>query len=306
MKTKFIILLCLVFTFGCKKNSDDAGNDIQESAQQVGDVMASIDESGGSSGSLAQMQFENSMQKTFARYAPDDKPVVGAFAQLALPSAEAASCYGSGFGACGGTSGTTIVRNFNNCTVGSASLSGDVTLVWGGGATACSLASPGQHITRVPNFTLSGRLGATLSVTKTSTIGQRLTWASGTSTSKVFNFSNDGINRKFTAPGGSVLYDQTTTVSGTITVTGTTRANRVINGGGSLVVTNNLTANVCTYTPTNVTWDTTQCNCPTQGSWSGSCSDGKSATLTLTGCGLASYTEGSETTALSFDRCASN
>ena len=306
MKTKLILIMCLAFAFGCNKEAIDDGSDIQESAQQIGDVMASIDESGGGSGAIAQMQFENSLQKMLARYAPDDTPARGALAQLALPVAEATSCYGFGFGSCGGASGTTIVRNFNNCTVSSASLSGDVTLVWGGGASACSLTSPGQHITRVPNFTLSGRRGATLSVTKTGTIGQRLTWASGTGTSKVFNFSNDGINRKFTATNSTVFYDQTTTVSGTITVTGTTRASRVINGGGSLVVTNNLTANVCTYTPTNVTWDTPTCTCPTQGYWSGSCADGKSTTLTLTGCGVANYTEGSETVALSFDRCASN
>lgn len=306
MKNKILIVMCLVFTFGCKKTTTDASADIQENAQQVGDAMASIDEAGGSGGSIAQMQFENSLKKTFARYGADDTIAVSGLAQLALPSAEAVSCFGYGWGSCGGASGTTLVRNFNNCTVGAATLSGDVTLVWGGGATSCSLASTSQYITRVPNFTLSGRRGATLTVSKTGTIGQRLTWTSGSGSNKVFNFTNDGINRKFTAPSATVLYDQTTTVSGTITVTGTSRTSRVISGGGSLVVTNNLNANVCTYTPTNVTWGGATCNCPTQGSWAGSCTDGKTTTLNITGCGTATYTEGTVSTDVTFDRCASN
>lgn len=302
MKKLLLVSICLVFAFGCKKKDDGSDADIQENAQQIGDVMASIDETGQGSGSISSMQIDKESERLYARFLPeDDSP--GVFARLALPSAEAVSCFGYGWGSC---SSNAVTRNYAGCTVGTATVSGSVTLNWGNGATSCTLSTAGQYITRVPNFTLTGRRGGTLAVTKTGSVGQRLTWASGTGASKVFSFTNDGINRKITLPSSNVLFDQTTTVSGTITVTGTTRASRVIGGGGSLIVTNNLTANVCTYTPTNVTWDSTSCNCPTQGSWSGSCTDGKSATLNLTGCGTADYTEGSETTSLTFDRCASN
>ena len=118
---------------------------------------------------------------------------------------------------------------------------------------------------------------------------------------KSLQFSNDGINRVFSI-GSTILFNQTTATSGDITVSGTTRSNRIMSGG-SLNVTNHISAVVCNYVPTNVTWASGTCNCPTQGSWSGSCSDGKTTTLTITGCGTATYTEGSDTEAVSFDRC---
>lgn len=304
MKNKALGLICLTLVvFSCKKNGiDSSAADIQETAQQVGDTMASMDEAGRSSGSIASL--EKSLQNSFDRYAPNESTDTATVASFFLPKAEAVSCFGYGFGSC---SSNTLVRSYNNCTIGSATLSGDVTLVWGGGAASCSLGSSGQHITRTPNFTLTGRRGATLSVTKTGTIGQRLTWASGSGSSKVFNFTNDGINRKFTDSNSNVVFDQTTTVSGSLTVTGIDRNNRVISSsGGTLKVTNNLTSVVCDYTPSNVTWSTTTCNCPVAGSWSGSCSDGKSTTLDITGCGTANYTEGADTQSVSFDRCSSN
>ena len=188
--------------------------------------------------------------------------------------------------------------------MGAATFSGDVTLTWGGGTNVdCTLGgTAGTHITRVPNFTATGLRGATLAVTKTGTIGQRVTWNSGASPNRVFTLSNDGINRKFTTASAVVLFNQTTVTSGDITVTGEARTNRVMNGG-SLRVTNNLTSVVCSYVPTNVTWAGTTCNCPTSGSWAGSCSDGKTTTLNITGCGTASYTEGTTTQTVTFDRC---
>jgi hypothetical protein len=311
MKSKILILISVAFVLSCKKADTTSQADIQETAQQVGDVMASVDESGGSSGSLASAEaFEKSLHNTMERFAPGSAPEPSMIASLMLPKAEAVSCFGFGFGACSGGAPFKIIRNYNNCTVGSAgtaTLSGTVEVTWSAGTgsaiTGCSLVDAGNIITRNPNFILTGRRGATLAVTKTGTNGQRLTWASGTGSNKVFNFSNDGINRKFTA-NGSTLFDQTTTTTTAISVTGVSRSNRVMNGG-SLRVTNNLTAVTCDYVPTNVTWAST-CNCPTSGSWAGSCSDGKSVTLDINGCGTAKYTEGSEVEDVTFDRCASN
>lgn len=291
------LLTSLAF-FSCKKNDATTSADIEDTAQQVGDVMASIDESGGSSSTLGYNEYmQDSIQKTFDRYSPGsiDKNMI---AQFFLPEAQATSCGATGFSSC---TTNQITRNFGGCTVGSAVFSGDVTLTWGGGSSSCTMASAGDTVTRVPNFTVTGRRSATLTVTKTGTVGQKLTWASGTGTSKVFNFTNDGINRKFTV-GSTSLFDQTTTVTSQITVTGTSRSNRVISGG-TLHVVNNLTSVTCDFIPTNVTWSGTSCNCPTSGSWSGTCSDGKSVTLDINGCGTANFTQGSTTTSVSFDRC---
>ncbi len=287
--------------FGCKKAEVTTTTDIQETAQQIGDVMASVDETGGSTGSIASMKdterMQNSVRQSFNRFAPDEMNE-NMIAKLFLPQAQAASCAGAGFTGC---SGNSIVRSYNGCTIGSATFSGDVTLTWSG--AACAVTVPSESITRVPNFTISGRRSATLTVAKASSggIGQRITWASGTGASKVFNLSSDGINRIF-AIGSTVLFNQTTATSGDISVAGTSRTSRIMSGG-SLNVTNNLTSVVCNYVPTGVTWASGTCNCPTQGSWSGSCSDGKTTTLTITGCGTATYTEGSDTEAVSFDRC---
>lgn len=308
MKTIIIVSALCILLSACQKASDTSTTaDIQETAQQVGDVMASVDESGGSSGSLASNEqlMQKSIRGTFARFAPNEINE-NIMAKLILPNANAATCSGAGFGACNASTDTTV-RSFAGCTVGAATFSGDVTLTWGSGGAGtnvdCALGSTaGTHITRVPNFTATGLRGATLAVTKTGTIGQRITWDSVAAPNRVFKLSNDGINRKFTAANATVLFNQTTTTTADVTVTGDARTSRVMNGG-NLRVLNNLTSVTCDYVPTNVTWAGTTCNCPTSGSWAGSCSDGKTTTLAITGCGTANYTEGTATQAVTFDRC---
>jgi len=313
MKRLLLILSVSVFIFGCKKADTAASEaDIEDTAQQIGDIMASADEaSGKSDGSIASLD-KYQFQKTFDRY--DNKPSSVASnmtKSFVLTSAEAVTCSASGtgygFGSCN-TGARTVTRSFNNCTIGTATLSGDVTLAWSGSGTGCFTlgTAPGDAVTRSPNFQLTGRRGATLTVSKSGSIGQRLTYVSGSAPNMVFSFTNDGIRRKFTTPASATLFDQTTTVvSGTaITITGNSRTSRVMNGG-FLTVTNNLSNVVCQYTPTNVTWNSNTCNCPVQGSWAGSCSNGKTATLSLTGCGTATYTEGDNSTTVTFDRCGS-
>lgn len=302
MKNRSLILLCVaLLTFGCKKGGEDAA-DIEETAQQIGDVMASIDEVSDGSGNIANL--ENSVQKTFARYAPSDVPERGVMASVLVPEAQAAGCFtgGTTVSSCSAAP-HTITKRFNNCNIGSASLSGDVTLVWSGaGVTSCSISAATQQVARTPSFTLTGRRGATLTVSKTGAAGQVIKYVSGSGTTRIFEFTNDGIKRKFTV-GATTLLENTTATSAAITITGSDRSNRVMSGG-SLRITNNLTGVTCDYSPQNVTWTSANpCNCPTQGSWTGSCSDGASATLSITGCGTASYSQGGSSTTLTFDRC---
>lgn len=302
MKYKILILLCVTLVFGCRKNSDDASAEIEETAQQLGDVMASIDEAGGGNGNIASLQ--NSIQKTFERYAPEEVPPPSMVASIVIPKAEAASCSTTGapFSSC---TGNQITRTFNNCSIGTASLSGDVTFAWTATGTQCAIDANGEKVERKPNFILTGRRGATLTVSTTTTMGQviELTNLNGGGANRVFSFTNGGIKRKFTA-GGNTLFENTTTTNSAITITGSDRNNRVLTGG-SLRVANNLTNVTCDYVPTNVTWAGTACNCPTSGSWSGTCSNGRSTTLNITGCGTATYTEGGDTVNVVFDRCGS-
>lgn len=319
MKKTVLILAASLSLFGCKKDGDETtAADIEETAQQIGDVMASMDEQGGDDGSV--VASENiRIRKTFERYNQDPPASVANNVMSILVSpAEAVACYTSGVGYGWGTcTGRTLTRSFNDCSIGTtAVLSGDVTLTWSGSGTNCTWGGApvaGDAIKRVPNFTITGRRGATLTVSAkkvdgtTVSNGQLLSFVSGSSPNMVFNFTNDGVRRKFTSVAGATLFDQTTTVaSGTpIVVTGNSRSNRIMNGG-FLVVTDTLNGVICQFSPSNVTWNSTACNCPVQGSWSGSCDNGKSVSLDITGCGTGTYSEGSETTSVTFDRCSSN
>lgn len=299
LKTNLFLLALssTLFFISCSKITSEAETDIQENAQQVGDVMASVDEAGGSAGAINTASIKKSVEKTFARYAPDEM-ADELFAQIILPKAFAASCSGVDLSSCDSTSGTASIRKrtFNDCLVASASFSGDVTFSWSNTA-ACSMQANGERVTRSPNFKVTGRRGATLNVTKTGTDGQVLTRTSAS----VFSFTNDGINRKFTNTVGSVIFDHTTSTTAAITVTGASRNGRVLSGG-TLRVRNNITSTTCDYSPTAVTWNGT-CNCPVSGSWAGSCSTGKTTNISITGCGTATYTEGTTTENISFDRC---
>lgn len=308
MKYKILLLLCVAMVFGCRKNDDNASAEIEETAQQIGDVMASVDEAGGSSGNIASIQ--NSIQKTFERYAPEEIPHPSMVASIIIPKVEAASCFtvgptGTSFSTCSSATNGSITKTFNNCSIGTASLSGDITFAWTANGTQCAMDSLNEEVERKPNFVLTGRRGATLTVSTPNLNGQKLklTSLNGGGVNRVFEFTNGGIKRKFTA-GSNTLFDNTTTTNSAITITGSDRNNRVMTGG-SLRVANNLTSVTCDYVPTNVTWAGTTCNCPTSGSWSGTCSNGRSTTLNITGCGTGSYTEGSDTVSVVFDRCGS-
>lgn len=305
---KFILILLIPFLFSsCKITAIPTESaDIQETAQQIGDVMASVDEVGGAGGNIASNTIQNSIEKTFNRYAPGelDESHKSMIANILQPKANAASCSGVVFSCIG----RVLTRTFNGCTIGSAVFNGTVRATWGGGGdgTSCSLGTiaGSATITRVPDFEITGRRGAVLEVTQVGTIGQRLTWTTGTGTNpKTFSFTNDGINRKFTLPDTTVLFNQTSTTTLAIGITGASRANRVMNGG-SLLVRNNITNSECTYIPDNVTW-TTGCNCPTSGTWNGTCDGGaKTSTLVLNSiCGQATYTEGTDTQSITLDRC---
>lgn len=322
MKKLILFWAACLFLFGCKKAEDAVAlTDIEETAQQIGDIMASLDEQGGPNGAIASVD-KLHYQKTFERFNQEAPAAVASnVMNILVAPAEAAACstggVGAGWALC---SGRSRVRSYDGCTIGTtAVLSGDVTLTWAGGTnTDCSWGTPsaGATISRVPNFTITGRRGATLSVTAkkvdgSASTGQLVSYFSGTSPNLTLHFTNDGIRRKFTTAANAVLFDQTTTVSsGTpLVVTGTDRSNRIMSGG-FLTVTDTLNGVICQFSPSNVTWSSATCNCAVQGSWSGTCDNGVSANLSLTGCGTATYSEtsasGTTTTAVAFDRCSSN
>lgn len=304
MKLILAFILSVTLT-GCSKGKDDAGgSEMTEPAQQLGDVMASIDEAGGISGTIA---LEKSARKTFARYAPQELKD-NLVSRILIPNAQAVACSSNtmafpngGFGNCSGTTTSQKTRTFAGCTVGAdadVTFNGTVVFSWTSGS-ACTLANINEKVERSPNFTVEGRRGATLAVTKDATYGQRMTMTAVTP--KTYRLDSDGIRRKFTTAGGVVTFDYITTATNIVLV-GDVRDGRVMNSG-TIRVRDNLTQVTCDYSPVNVTWTSSSCNCPTQGSWQATCSDGKTASLTLNGCGTGSFTLGSDSGTVAFDRC---
>ncbi len=282
-------LLAVSLLVGCAE--EESSVDIQETAQQIGDVMASVDESGGTTnGTMVMMESHKRMIAAREKAARS-------FAFLSsfglLPSAQAVACKDTTFTGC---ASSQKVRDLGGCTIGAATFTGDITLQFSD--NMCVIDSDGDSVDRNPDFTVSGIRGANLTVAKTGTYGQRITRVS----SGNFTFANDGIRRLFTL-AGETLFDYTTRTTTAISITGTTRTDRIMTGG-QLRVTNNISGVYCNYAPSNVTWAST-CNCATSGTWTGTCSDGKDTTITVTGCGTGTIIVGEESEGLSFDRCYS-
>ncbi len=268
--------------------------DIQETAQQLGDIMASIDEAGGGDGDFTAFNEIKSADRMFARLQPSRDKFT--WIKSVLPNAFAATCAAaSTFGTC---SGDQITRTFGGCTLDTTTFTGSVTLTWndGNAGTTCAIDSNGDTITRVPAFTITGRRGGTLTVSKSGAVGQQITrTAAG-----VYSFTNDGIDRVINVAGTDV-WDFTTATTSAVTITGNTRNGRVVTGG-VVRVTNNLTAVTCDYVPSNLTW-TSACTCPISGSWSTTCSNGKASSYTIQGCRIGRFVMGDDAETVVLDRC---
>lgn len=297
---RFILLTLVVGLFVSCRGKNDENNSTtdltSELAQQVGDAMAGIDESAGSSGSFAMNEFNSSYQTLIAHA---DKPSF--LKQISLiDKAYAVSCYGFGFGSC---SAGTITRNFSGCTIGSSTVSGSTTLSYS--RATCRLDSASDTVTRNPSYTMTTESGFSLSVSKllTGGDGQKLTLTSGTGVSKVFSMTNDGI-RRVISYNGKTLFDMTTTITSAITVTGSGRTRAL--SGGTLRLQNNLTTEQCDISPsatTPVTWSS-GCTCAASGIWTGSCQNSGAYTLEITGCGTATLTVGSTSKNVTLSRCS--
>jgi len=273
---------------GCRKGLDDQG----QIGASVGDVMASADESANSNGSTAMLPALPVIRT------PDELkgPVWRRALEAVFPSAYAASCTDVTFSACAAGVRT---RTFSSCSIGTATLDGSATLTFSD-TVACTLGTSGDSVNRTASLTLTGLYGGTLAVSSPGG-GQTLT-----KTDAGWTFAVPGMERVLTGPGGHTLFDIGTATTSPIVMTGTTRADFVI-VSGALVVTHNLAGYSVTLEPHDLAWATT-CNCAVSGSLTGTVSggkaEGKSATVTITGCGRADVDIDGDTESVVLDRCA--
>jgi hypothetical protein len=196
-------------------------------------------------------------------------------------------------------SSTQKVREVTGCTTaGGGTMDGNITLVFSGsGASSCTIPLAADAVSRTPNYSITGLRGATFSVSALTT-GQTFT-RTGAGT---FTFENSGIRRTFVTPKGKTLLDVTSATGSAISVTGDIRNNRTMSGG-SLIVTNNLTSVACTLVPSGVQWSS-GCNCPTAGSWAGTCSDSSAFSVAFgSTCGESTVTKDGVVSTVNMDRC---
>jgi hypothetical protein len=287
-----VSLLALPAGLGCRNTA--ASDETGQIGASVGEVMSSLDESAQGDTTVAMMMPTLPVMRLPAELRP---PAWRRALDLVSPTAHAAACREATFSAC--TSGERT-RTFTDCSVGLATLSGTVGLSFSA-APLCALLSAGDSITRTADFTLTGLYGGSLTVSSPGG-GQTLTRTAGG-----FTYAVGGIERVLMGPAGRTLFDISTTTPSPITVTGSSRADLVI-VSGSLLVTHHLAGYSVLLTPNNLAW-APSCNCAVSGSLTGSVSggkhDGKSATVTLTGCGEADVTIDGQTESISLDRCTS-
>jgi hypothetical protein len=270
---------------GCRSSAAD--EETGQVAAQVGEVMSSLDDAAQGGAATAMMMWRTPPELRGPRWR-------GLLESL-LPSASAATCGDTSFTAC--TAGTRT-RSFNDCSIGLATLNGTATLAFSKNPL-CVVAAAMDSVTRTADFTLTGLYGGTLTVTSPGG-GQTLT-----RTATGFDYAVGGLERVLKGPAGRTLFDVTTTTTTPLAITGTSRADRVI-VSGALAITHHLAGYTVTLAPDHLAWSPT-CTCAISGSLTGTISggahDGKSATVTLTGCGEASITFAGQTDSVTLDRC---
>jgi hypothetical protein len=271
---------------GCRKRGGE--DEIDQIAASVGEVMSSLDESVSGGATTAMLPY---------RRMPDlfEPPLWRRAMDAVIPSAYAASCWEPTFSACSASGVRT--KDFGNCNIGLATLSGTVTLTFT--RPACVVTTAGDAVTRTADFTLTGLYGGTLEVTSPGG-GQTLTRTAGG-----FDYSVGGMERILTGGGGRTLFDIATRTTAPIVVTGTSRADMKIVSGG-FEIDHKLAGYKVTLTADNLTW-TSNCNCASSGTLTGTVSGGrragKSASVTITACGEADVTIDGETESVTLDRC---
>jgi len=283
-------LLAASVVGACKSAADDEEAQI---GNAVGDVMSGVDDANQGSTSTAMLDRLPVLRM------PDQLrgPLWRRATEALLPEAHAAACSGVTFSSC---DAGVRSRSFDDCSFGVATVSGSTSLAFSS-APACIFISTGDAVTRTASLTLTGLYGGTLAITSPGG-GQVLT-----KTATGFEYTVPGMERVLTTAGGRELFDVSTATTAPIEITGSSRSDLVI-VSGTLQITHHLDGYAVSLTASNLAWAPT-CNCAVSGSLTGTVSggkhDGKSASVTLTGCGEAEVNIDGETASVSLDRCSS-
>ncbi len=223
----------------------------------------------------------------------------------AKPLATRAACSDSTFSAC---SASARERVFSDCTLVGATWAGTIRVAFSG--ANCLVDDNDDTATRTlpSGMVVTGKRGGSMTVTTAATTAWDGTAISGghkvTKTTAGYNFEILGINRTITV-GSFEFANVSRKTTSAVAVTGTSRSDRVVNGGAIVTYHNKAEFNV-SWVPTNVTWAST-CKCPVSGTLTGTLSGSRTGTavMTFTGCGTATVEKSGTTEAVTLDSCES-
>lgn len=288
--------LGLMVFLSCSRGQDpvQASNE-SDFASQIGDVMASVDEFGGSSGILAEGNQES--LKNQIHFLSKLNPILSA--QAASTNCASAETFSS-------CSQNQVVRTFSDCILFGVRLTGNVIFSYSDGFldNNCLMTAPGHSITRSPAFKIVTPGGGSIEVSKSGIYGQKITRGALSGGLATFSFESDGIRRVLLKADKTIRSDFTTDTTSPLQIVGSTRANRVMSAG-KLRVTNNLSGLTCEFSPETLKWEE-RCTCPTSGAVASTCSDGTTYRLRFTSCGTGSLTvDNQKTYDVNLDRCVS-
>lgn len=267
--------------------------DTDQVAQSAGDVLASLDESTLDGQIAMRVPYQSSD-------ALEGNGVLGTLRDLVVSPAYAATCgILNRFSAC--ASGVRT-KDFGSCSWNNLTFEGSVTLTFSDTA-GCTVDDAAESVTRSANFTIVNKSGDKLAVSSTGG-GQKLTREGP----GAFKYTVLGMNRVLTDSKGEKQFDISTKTLADISVTGTSRTDRVANGG-KLQVSHNLAGYTTELVPENLTW-TQGCNCPVSGKLVGSTTGQagnrtvtKDFVVEMTGCGRATVTVEGDVNQVDLDRC---
>jgi hypothetical protein len=290
-KTPYAVLAAVLALSACGRLRDT-----DQVAQSAGDVLASLDEStlDGQIANRIPYQSSDRLEGNKAWTTVRD---------FVIAPAHAATCgLFNQFSTC--TAGVRS-KDFGSCTWNGLTFTGEVSLSFSDSA-ACSVDEAGESVTRSADFSIVNKAGNTLVVSSAGG-GQKLTRQGP----GAFKYTVLGMNRSYTDAEGEAQFDISTRTLEDINVTGTSRSNRVADGG-KLEITHNLAGYVTELVPEQLTWDGS-CNCPISGKLVGNTQGGsgkravnKDFLIEVTGCGKATVTVEGDVNDVEFDRCRAN
>lgn len=227
-------------------------------------------------------------------------------AALLSPRAEAASCARAVAQSC--VSGVRSISQ-TRCDISGSNLtiSGDVTLTYS--QSACTMASDADTVTRTYDYTVNGPRGGSIrnfSSNRTNAMLGATIGGGGrlTKTSAGFDLDILGKHKVGTSARGRTLFDVSIKTASPVAITGgLARSGRVLNGG-QIDVYHNVAGVKASFVPTNVQYSNTCCH-PISGSWAVTYTGNLtgSATLTFSGCGNATLTQGGSTEPVTLSYC---